>query len=429
MSEITKPIVLDETAQKMAEALMGIERALYRKSYTLYTIHISGSEGDCASKITYMDDAVGMTPAKMDFDNGTFNYGSWKNAFFMPKPCMVRQSGGVDYYLDQENYDLKEDGTASDVGNTAYPGNAMMEWGQNGKKIWYKIIPDKNDESSATIHISDMQLDSDYVTYSFVNNQGHTVEQFYTPIYNGSNVDSVLRSLSGQKVSGSRSGTDEISMAKANNKDGNVCWYTEVFADRILINMLLLLMFKTTDIPSALGRGIDSGSEAAFNSYTTGALNEKGMFFGYNDGTHAVKVFGMENWWGLQWRRTAGYVNDKGAQKVKMTYGMQDGSTAEGYNTDGTGYISAGSCPALSGSYISKMRYVKNCFVVSEGSGSSSTHYPDGSWSNNGQNNYALFGAGAADGLLDGPFAVALATRVSRAGWNLGAAISYKPLG
>ena len=127
MSEITKPIVLDETAQKMAEALMGIERALYRKSYTLYTIHISGSEGDCASKITYMDDAVGMTPAKMDFDNGTFNYGSWKNAFFMPKPCMVRQSGGVDYYLDQENYDLKEDGTASDVGNTAYPGNAMME--------------------------------------------------------------------------------------------------------------------------------------------------------------------------------------------------------------------------------------------------------------------------------------------------------------
>jgi hypothetical protein len=50
----------------------------------------------------------------------TFDYGSWANAFFMPKPCMVKFDGTRDYYLDPDDYKKKVNGLASDVDNLNY---------------------------------------------------------------------------------------------------------------------------------------------------------------------------------------------------------------------------------------------------------------------------------------------------------------------
>jgi hypothetical protein len=41
---------------------------------------------------------------------------------------MVKTDGTVDYYLDPDDYTKKADGTASDVANTSYDGNAFMQW-------------------------------------------------------------------------------------------------------------------------------------------------------------------------------------------------------------------------------------------------------------------------------------------------------------
>ena len=429
---ITRPPILDETGKRIAESLNGIERALKRGSHTLYAFHIDGNESSPSAKVTYLEDAVGMTPAKMDYTNGVFDYGSWKDAFFMPKPCMVLQTGVVDYYLDPDDYTKKEDGTASDVANTSYAGNAMMEWGQDGKKIWYKVVPDKNDVTSGTVYISDEQLDPSYQAWSFINNQGRLVDHFYTPIYNGSSIsdgtDQVIRSISGQAVSKSLSGTEEITRCTRNNKGSEVLWYTEVMSDRILINFLLILMGKSTDTQTVFGNGLITGSETAFNNYRTGTLNDKGMFFGYSDQTHAVKVFGMENWWGLQWRRTAGYINASGTQKLKLTYGRQDGTTADGYNTDGSGYLSMGITPTgTSGGYIDVMNFNEYGMFGKNSSGSSSTHYCDGQWFNNGQTDYALFGGNSAYGVLCGAFCCSLSASVTLASWSVGVALSYRP--
>lgn len=48
----------------------------------------------------------------------------------MPKPCMLKTNGQVDYYLNENDYSKKADGTASDITNVNYNGNAMMEWGR-----------------------------------------------------------------------------------------------------------------------------------------------------------------------------------------------------------------------------------------------------------------------------------------------------------
>ena len=429
-SQVKRPVMLDETGQRIAAGVAGIAKALQRGSHTLYAFHINGNESDPSSMITYLEDATGLTAAKMNYTTGTFDWGSWKDAFFMPRPCMVRQAGGVDYYLDEDDYTKKEDGTESDVANADYEGNAMMEWGRDGKKIWYKIAPDSGDTASATIYIADEQLDDSYHAWSFINNQGHYADHFYTSIYNGSNINSVMRSLSGQTIGGSLAGATEITYALANNKDTNVCWYTEVFSDRQLITFLGYLMFKTTDLPGALGRGLDSGSQTALNAYKTGALNAMGLFYGYNDGSHGVKFFGMENWWAAQWRRTAGLILSEGDMKVKLTYGTQDGSTTEGYNSDGSGYKSQGVTPSgSSGGYVSKMHFSEDAMVSNVMSGSSSTYYCDGTWYNNSGARYALFGGASNNGLHCGPVCCGLNDGLSVAGWRSGAALSYKPLG
>jgi len=429
---ITKPPVLDETGKAIAASLAGIEKALKRGSYTLYAFHIDGSESNPASKVTYLEDAKGMTPAGMDYTNGVFSYGSWADAFFMPRPCMVLQEGVVDYYLDPDDYTKKEDGTASDIADTSYAGNAMMEWGQNGKKIWYKVVPDPGDVTSGTVYICDEQLDPSYHAWSFINNQGREVDHFYTPIYNGSSVNDgtndVMRSMSGLAVSQSLTGTVERDRCLANNKGSEVLWYTEVMADRILINFLLILMGKSTDTQTVFGRGLDSGSQTALNAYRTGALNDKGLFFGYNDGNHGVKVFGMENWWGAQWRRTAGYILKNGDQRVKLTYGQQDGSTVDGYNTTGDGYISMGISPTgTSGGYIDVMNFNDYGMFGKNSSGSSSTHYCDGQWFNNSGDRYALFGGYSSNGVHCGAFYCRLDSTVSDADWHYGVALSYRP--
>lgn len=431
MSTVTEPVILDKTGKEIAAELNGIRTLLARGSHVLYGFHIDGSESDPAAKVTYLEDAVGMTPAYMDYANSKFNYGSWAGAFFMPRPCMVRQTGGVDYYLDPDDYTKKEDGTASDISDTSYAGNAMMEWGQNGKKIWYKVVPDDGDETSASVYISDERLDPDYHAWSFISNQCVEVDHFYTPIYNGSVVDSVMRSMSGLAVTQSLAGgaTGEINAAKGNNKDSNVCWFIEVLADRILINFLLILMGKSTDTQTVFGRGLDSGSQAALTAYRTGALDASGMFFGYSDGSHGVKVFGMENYWAAQWRRHAGFVKVGAAEKIKLTYGQQDGSTVDGYNTDGSGYIDIGVTPdGSSGGYISEMAFNEYGAFPKTMSGSATTHFCDACWFNNGATTYALFGGCSDHGLRCGAFASGLSSGAGAVTWYCGAAVSYKPL-
>lgn len=442
MSTITEPVATDRTAQAIKDAILNVASAISSKHGVIYAFHIDGSEGNPSSKITYLKDALGMRPAAMDYTNNKFDYGSWEDAFFMPRPCMVRFDGTVDYYLDPNDYSKKADGSASDAANTSYAGNAMMEWGRDGKKIWMKIQPDSGDANSATIYIADHQVDSTYHDWPFHNCKGVSVDHFYTPIYNGSSINDgtndVMRSLSGQAVSKTKNAETELTMAKRNNKTADEIWSTENYADIVLINALLMLMGKTTDTQTAFGKGlIDSGSEAINDAFRTGVHNAKGLFYGTNTGaaatyTNAVKVFGMENWWGFQWRRYHGHVMVAGSQKVKLTYGMEDGSSAAGYNLTGANYLTIGAQPTgTSGQYCDKWEYSPNGMVPKNADNTkatASTHYCDGFWFNNADTRVPFRGGSSTDGALCGAFSVSLGADASLAWWFFGAALSCKPL-
>ena len=72
----------------------------------VYGWTIDPDESDSFDCVTYADDAIGMSPANMGATS--FNYGSWEDAFFMPRPCMLKLDGTVDYYLNPNDYSLKE---------------------------------------------------------------------------------------------------------------------------------------------------------------------------------------------------------------------------------------------------------------------------------------------------------------------------------
>lgn len=416
-----------ETVEVAAEGSYSAELNLV----TVYGFHVDGSESSPSAMITYLEDAAGKTPAHMDYSKGAFDYGDWEGAFFMPRPCMLKSDGTVDYYLDPDDYTKKEDGTASDVANTSYNGNAMMKWGRDGKRIWMKIVPDSGDPYSGSVYIADRQADDGYHDYPFHDQNGKSAEHFYTPIYNGSLISNKFRSMSGQAVSSKLTAEQEQTYAKANG----TLWDIEQKADIDLINALLLLMAKTTDTKTAYGQGLHTdGSETVNNGFRTGVHNTKGLFYGTNSGAaatyaNAVKVFGMENWWGFQWRRYVGHIMVNGTQKAKLTYGKEDGSTVTGFNLTGDGYKAVGATPSgTSGGYISKLLFSENGMFPQVASGTETTYYTNGLWFNNAITAVPFRGGDSNGAARVGALCLNLGAAASYASWTIGAAPSCKPL-
>lgn len=389
---------------------------------TIYAVHINMNEADPDSAVTFpsgYNNSDFSDNAYMDFTGGSFHYGDWANAFFMPRSCMLRFDGTVDYYLNEDDETKKEDGTASDVANINYGGNAMVEWG----KIYFGFKGDA-DGNGYTFIVSDSPSEG-LDCYCNIDANKNEIDHFYTPKYFGSNDSSNrLRSISGQTNYVSQAGTTELSHAKANGNG----WSTECYGDWTLIKHLLVLMSKSLDIQAKYGYGRCKSSNTS--AIGQGTMNGKGRFWGDNSQTNGVKIFGMENWYGNIWRRIEGYVtNSNGVQLVKMCYGTRDGSTADGYSPDGTGYVSMGTTSGTSGSGIQTMHVNEKCGVVPKaltGNTSPTTYFSDGHWY--GNSCYAIVGGFWNEGLLAGAFYSSVNIAVSNTYANIGAAVSCKPL-
>lgn len=385
----------------------------------LYGFDLTIADSNPATRVTYPSDVEnsGFAKAVMNF-GGAFSYGGWPSTpgeKFMPRPCMLRFNGTVDYYLNPNDYTKKADGTTSDVANMNYGGNAMMEWPKIYVKRW---------ESNGVYHFrcSDMKVDSDYECWSNYDKNNKEIPHFYTPIFFGSKDGSNrLRSISGQSNFVSNTAQTEVTYAKNNGAD---IWYTEVLSDRELVNDLLTMMFKSTDLQATAGYGVCSASAAI----APGSMNTKGLFWGAGDKTSGVKVFGMENWWGNIFRRIAGWCISGGTQKVKLTRGTKDGTTVGDYNFDGNGYKTISGVNLTRSGYISKMKTESFGRFPMEANGSTTTFEADQVWADSGNGYYACVGGIWDNGLGCGPFYALLYYAPSNTDTNIGAALSCKPL-
>ena len=378
------------------------------------------ANSDPDTRITYLYDAVGMTPAGMTFDQGTgigaWSWGGWQGFVEdIARPVMLKNDGTVDYELDHSDQTKKIDGTASDIENTSYAGNAMVEIGPAFR--WIKRYEDADYQY---VIFCDVQYDDTYHAYAHTSDAGEVKDAFYVGMFTGPYNDGKLRSLATGSNPVSQNAEVEITRAKANG-DNFYILYKSAWE---YIGDLLTLIGKNDNAQAVFGSGVDKRK----NSITgPGALKDKGPFYGTNDGLIPVKVLWIENFWGNMWQRLAGYINNSGNIITRM-YGPYCDTpvSAANYNS----YNSAGVTPSgTSGGYAKTAKLTDaNGLVIEELAGSSTTYLCDGGWFNNSQVDFAFVGAGyGADAGLAGPRAVYVTYVASSAPATFGSRLSKKP--
>lgn len=295
-----------------------------------YGIKILKSEKDPAKRVTYIFDAVGMTPAAMDFKEDVFKYNSWSGVEFASPannyPCMVKFDGSEAYKLNPTNYNKKEDGTKSDIKNPSFAGNAMAAF-KGGYLAQYE------DDKYEYIVWSNVKYDDKYNCYHRTSRDGAILPGFYYRIFTPTSINGIARSLSGYKPIGGESAYEEAEMIEKNGPT----WDGLTWSRYNYIISILMIMGKTEDLRTSYGTGNSKGHyyRTGTGVLESGSQNTEGAFYGSNDGMKQIKVFHVEALWGNQFTRCMGLLCCNGKYLVKP-YGR--------FNFDGEGYEEVANC-------------------------------------------------------------------------------------
>lgn len=246
-----------------------------------YGIRIDQNNSDPDTAVTYLYDAVGKKPAKVNLETGEFDYGDWADVGFVKdcKPCMLRYDGTVDYYLNPNDYSKKEDGTPSDFNNPDYEGNAMVEF-----PLWYF----KHSKSSGygELLISNAPFTGGYA-YSFTNRLNKIVNKMYIAMYPTS------QNKSGKMQSIAKGDPKSYEIAELENVQVAVgeSYAPCSWSQREYIAALLMIMSKSLNTQEKFGWGPNISYQNI--DYVSS------MFFGMNStADRTMNVFHIRNWWG-----------------------------------------------------------------------------------------------------------------------------------
>ena len=302
------------------------------KEAVRYGIKIKKSDSNPATRMEYTYDAVGMTPAKMNYTTGAFDYGSWDDVWFIKqnKPVMLKSDGTEDYELNPDDYSKKAVGSASDYNNLSYDGNVMA-------RIPLVYVSMSQDSTYEYITVSNKKFDDTFKAIAHTKEDGTVVKNIYLACFKGYVSSNKVRSISGKIDSSSYSIQGWSSYATANGSG----WNIGTWGQHMLINSLLWIIGRSDDTQTTFGRGNASsftdrstsgGGNSSYNyMIATGNLYNKGQFFGYNDDYHQVKVFHIEGWWGDRFNFIHGLMKNGNSVKVSLTGPYN--YTGDGYTT------------------------------------------------------------------------------------------------
>lgn len=413
-----------ETQNQIKQDTTAILEELRGQRPKRYGYRVKITEPNPADRVEYLFDAVGMTPAHMDFDTGTFNYGDWKDIWFVRDnyPCMVRSSGAEDYRLNPNDYTKKlADGADSDVLNQQYDGNAMaaipLVWVCRYQESGYRYVI-----------FCESQYDESYKAYAHTRPDGTIAKNAYHALFEGTIVETKLRSLAGDGLypQNITQASAELTAAKANGTN----WSIRTWSVHTLIADLCTLISKSCNSQEAFGQGHTTGyvnnADQHYGLLNCGTLKDKGQFYGYNDTAHAVKVFHIENFWGNRWDRILGLVLDNGVPKAKMTpEGAGYNLTGDGYTAFGTG-VSGETAEYGSGYQHLTEQTEFGCLPVGPHDGSDATYETDHYWWNRTAVRVALAGGACPHGACCGARCLHLNHPASGAVWDFGASLTLE---
>lgn len=325
------------------------------KKVMKYGVRIDQNNSDPDTAVTYLYNAVGKRPARVNLETGDFDYGDWADVGFVKdcKPCMLRYDGTVDYYLNPNDYSKKEDGTLSDIANPDYQGNAMVEF-----PLWY--LTQYNDGNYTYIVLSQKELQQDSQAYAFTKENGEVAQKMYLSMF-----------LAGETNSKAMVSLDKITPKSYHNKKmhtdpqkeigSNYFWSS--FIERDYVSALLIIISKSINLQKAFGYGPSIPYQ----------INDtvSAQFFGMNQSAgQTMNVFHLKNWWGDPY--ILGGVGIDNDRYARNTIYIKPNPPFSYLGFDG--YPMSLSTSGVSG-YFSKINAAKAGKVANSANGSQTTYY------------------------------------------------------
>ena len=284
-NKVTKPVVLDETAQAMVSALNGIKNVL-RDNLTgdIFGFIEHFDTLSASVRVTYTDANKDYTPISVDKTSGTYNLNDWNGFAWLTKnkPWMVKKGGTPDYRLDESDYSKKLDGTASDVANQSYEGGAFS-WAETIYKY------ERTVGNERIVKFSFVERPG-FEPVGFVDKNGNVLKGRWIPMFYASVVNGVATSISGTQPSANLNTANQKAAVDALGSKANFLGgsFVETLID------LMILFAKTTDLQEAYGNGNMSGyvNDSSKNyGVLANAVVSGGQFYGTTDGKSLNKIF------------------------------------------------------------------------------------------------------------------------------------------
>ena len=251
-----------------------------------YGVKIDQNNADPDTRVEYIFDAVGMRPGRLNQETETFDYGDWTEIGFIKdnKPCMLKLDGTVDYYLDPNNYNLKEDGTPSDASNINYNGNVMAEMPR-----WY--LCQYSEGGYDYIILSEQMVDDRYQALAFTDSRGIVKDKIYLGTFPSS---APAKSIKGAPY------IKYKDYATAIKEHESEITNLTSWSERDYVAALLIVLSKSTDFSACFGGGfVTVESDSQFNKET---------------------IFHIKQWWGQAYAFVAGiYTKYSTEQKESQT--------------------------------------------------------------------------------------------------------------
>ena len=421
-------IAEQETLLEVQEQVEKLVRNLVPDDAPIYGMVIhEASDLNPSTRVEYLGANKDFTPMSMNMSTHAMNYGSWADWDWLKAnvPVMCNWDGGIDYFLDPDDYTKKADGTDSDVANIAYAGDAMAIV----KKIYKKEYKVGNDRY---VYFCERKVDDDFHAVGF-DVLGKERDYMLIPMFYGS-IDSngKMRSIAGQWSCLTASGS------AADNTNGKAIGTAEqytaiqaasskaLFFGGALTNTLAdicILLSKSTNSQAAFGSGICSTyveDKAQYYGTKINTVIGGGQFYGSNDNKSFNKIFHscvMGSY--MLWQRDPYMLLINGRIKVSPDYT---------YDLTGAKYLDTGvdfKPGDTSYHYYPTYRVVKGfgaipCVDMKDVS-TSATGYCDATWANAEGERVSLRFGDCGIGAGGGLWARTLADVAASAGWYYGA--------
>lgn len=330
----------------------------YISKFKIYGFEINPNESDPYKRVTYTDNAVGMTPARMDYLHETFNYGSWENIWFVADNHVYLFNGSSK--TDQ----LKD----TDYSKISSGGDSMYNSDQYDSLVSFPLCwihRSQKEDGTRVVKISQVKIDDTYHAYGWEDENGNVQDYFYVGAYEGYyNSSQIMKSITDVKPNGWTTASTDLQYCSKQGSGFAPLDYCKVSA----IQDLCVLISKSTDSQTAFGYGYSNSTSVK----NTGELVKKGRFWGEQTGKKSAKVFHLENWWGNYLVRLAGLVMKTDGKLYIKTHGP--------YNINGTDYTALSEVPALTSrvtGFVTNGVETKYGFIGTKCSGSDSTYECD----------------------------------------------------